>query len=141
MITLQDLNDYLDMNKLIEIYNEKLDDLEYKISHPSQRPLDATPRSRNSKDALGDSIAELVDRKNKVHKMIIEIENKRKIIEDFFNQVKPIRLRVLLIERYCNGKTWREASFDAEYGSEESAKKEAYRYLKRLNDKEKNDEQ
>lgn len=131
-MTVKELSQLYYLNKEIESYKKRLDELEASISVPHSPSMDAMPRASGSGKALEDSVAEIVDLKALIAAKQIQCIHERNRLERYISSIPDSLTRQIFALRFINGLPWRQVAYSVGGGTtEDSVKKMCYRYMRR----------
>ena len=128
-MTIQDLQQLFYLNKLIDHEKERLDDLRSTLDLKSPALTDM-PKAPGAKDKIGDIMPAIVDQEKEIEQNLKNYAKKRKELTDYINRAPNTRLKMIMILRFVEQKSWQEIA--DEIGGKEteySVKHTLYRYL------------
>lgn len=72
----------------------------------SMSPSYGDSHSSGVSDKIGTTVSKIIDLENEINEDIDELIDMKREIEACINNVSDLRLRVILAEKYINGKKW-----------------------------------
>lgn len=134
-MTVKELSQLYYLNREIESYKNRLEELETSISAPRSPSLDAMPRASGSGKALEDSVAKIVDLKALIAAKQIQCIHERNRLERYISSIPDSLTRQIFALRFINGLNWNQtAEHIGGSNTEDSVRKRVYRYLKSAQD-------
>ena len=130
-MTVQELQQLAYLEKLIEHEKERLENLRASVDLQSPRLTDM-PKAGGARDKLGDTVPEIVDQEAEIRKNLREYTEIREKLTRYINRVPNARIKLIMILRFIDRKSWEEVA--DEIGGREteySVKHMVYRYLRR----------
>lgn len=131
-MTVKELSQLYYLNREIESYKNRLEELETSISAPRSPSLDAMPRASGSGKALEDSVAKIVDLKALIAAKQIQCIHERNRLERYISSIPDSLTRQIFALRFINGLPWRQVAYSVGGGNTpDSCRMAVNRYLER----------
>ncbi len=128
-MTVKDLEQLYYLEKMIQHENKRLDELRASVDLHSPGFSDM-PKAPGARDKLGEVVPEIVDQEEEIKHSLLEYEETKQKLLHFIRHVPNTRIRLIMMLRYIDKKTWQGVA--DELGGKEtenSVKKTVYRYL------------
>lgn len=120
-MTLSELNQHFQLLRKLDAAEEVLQSLQSKtLTGPTTGPLAKVPLAE-----------EISDMKSRISKLESDIQKSAAYIKTFIRTIDNDKIRKLFCFRFLHGMAWGEVSYYVGNCTEESAKMNCYRYLKR----------
>lgn len=128
-MTIQDLQQLFYLQKLIEQEQDRLDDLRSAVSLKSPVLTDM-PKAPGVKDKIGQLVPSIVDQEAELLRSLQAYREKRDRLIAYITHVPNARIKLILMLRFIDQKSWQEVA-DAIGGreTEYSVKHACYRYV------------
>lgn len=129
-MTLEELNQHLDLREKLEMAQEVLASLR-SAAHPGASVITGMPHAPGVKDKVGDLAAEIADMSSMIDYYSAELAAQEPGIVAFIAEVEDDQTRMALRLRFLRGLSWKEvSSILGRYTSESSIKTACYRYFR-----------
>lgn len=128
-MTVHELQQLFYLERLIAHEQQRLDSLQSAVDVHSP-VLTNMPKAPGAHDKLGEIVPEIVDQKAQIEKTLREYKATKEKLLRYINGVPNTRIRLIMILRYVDQKSWQDVA--DEIGGKEteySVKKTVYRYL------------
>lgn len=128
-MTVQELKQLFYLDKLIEAEKERLEDLRAAADVHSPALTDM-PKAPGAKDKLGAIVPQIADQEAELEENIRRYDGMRKSLLDYINTLPNARIKLIMIKRFIQRKSWQEVA--DEIGGREteySVKSACYRYM------------
>ena len=130
-MTLKELSKLRYLKTLIMLTSSRIKSLEEKLDVGAQVFSDM-PKKPGTSDPIGDTVPEIVDKKNSLIQQKIQYEEEKRRIESYIYSVEDYQVRAILILRFIERMKWSEIADVISGGNtEDSVKKACYRYLEK----------
>ena len=128
-MTVKDLQQLFYLGKLIEHETERLAALRDAISLKSPI-LSDMPKAPGVRDKTGELVAAIVDQEAEIAQSLLTYQETRDRLLDYIRHVPNVRIKMILMLRFIDQKSWQEVA-DAIGGKETeySVKHACYRYV------------
>ena len=128
-MTIQELQQLFYLEKLIESEKNRLEDL-IAAADVKSPVLSDMPKAPGVRDKLGDIVPAIIDQKTEIQKSLLQYEETREALLRYINHVPNARIKLIMILRFVDQKSWQEVA-DAIGGkeTEHSVKQACYRYM------------
>lgn len=128
-MTLQRLNEYLQLNELLINNQELLQSLE-KASFPKSPIMNGMPHTTGVHDRTGELAAEIADLRDDIADTQTQMEEMRVEISAFIRSIKDAEIRNIIRLRFIHGLSWKEvAGMMGKYKTTDGIKSKFYRYM------------
>ena len=131
-MTVQDLQQLFYLEKLIEHEKERLEEL--RASTGLKSPvLSAMPKAPGARDKLGDLVPKIMDQEEEIARNLKKYAEAREKLLCYINHVPNARIKMMMILRFIDQKSWQEvAEIIGGKETEYSVKHAVYRYVERM---------
>lgn len=128
-MTVQELQQLFYLNKLIEHERERLEALRDALSLKSPI-LSDMPKAPGVRDKIGELVPAIVDQEAEIAQSLSTYQETRDRLLDYIHHVPNARIKMILMLRFIDQKSWQEVA-DAIGGreTEYSVKQACYRYV------------
>ncbi len=128
-MTVQELQQLSYLNRLIEHERERLEDLRSTLSLKSPALTDM-PKAPGTKDKIGAVVPDIIDQEAEIERNLQTWAAARNRLKDYIDRVPNARIKLILILRFLDQKTWQEvADIIGGRETEYSVKQACYRYV------------
>lgn len=128
-MTVQELQQLSYLNRLIEHERERLEDLRSALSLKSPALTDM-PKAPGTKDKIGAVVPDIIDQEAEIERNLQTWAAARNRLKDYIDHVPNARIKLILILRFLDQKTWQEvADIIGGRETEYSVKQACYRYV------------
>ena len=128
-MTVQELQQLFYLDGLIEAEKERLEDLRESADIRSPELTDM-PKAPGAKDKIGAIVPRIVDQAEEIAENIRRYDAMRKRLIDYINALPNARIKLIMILRFIQQKTWQEvADIIGGKETEYSVKSACYRYI------------
>lgn len=132
-MTVQELQQLFYLGKLIEREQDRLETLRSAVSVKSPI-LSDMPRAPGAKDKLGDIVPEIVEQEAEITRRLQLYTETRDRLMAYINRAPNARIKMMLILRFIDQKSWQEvADIIGGKETEYSVKHAVYRYVESTN--------
>ncbi len=128
-MTVKELQQLFYLERIIQHEKDRLDELRASVDLHSPG-LSDMPKAPGARDKLGDTVPKIVDQEAEIRKTIWKYSQTKERLLSFINSVPFVRIKMIMILRFIEQKSWQEVA--EEIGGKEteySVKKAVYRYL------------
>lgn len=128
-MTVQELQQLFYLDRLIRSEQERLQTLR-EAADVKSPAFSTMPKAPGAKDKIGDIVPEIVDKEAEMRENILKYVEMREKLLRFINQVPNSRIKLILILRFVDQKSWQEVA--DEIGgkeTEDTVKQACYRYI------------
>ena len=128
-MTIRELEKLKYLDTLISTTTNRILALEERLDVGAQVLTDM-PKKPGAKDAIGDTVPEIVDRKANLLRMVKRYEDEKQRIEAYIDGIEDYQIRLILTLRFVHFMTWAEvAGAIGGNNTEDSVKKACYRFI------------
>ena len=133
-MTVKELSQLYYLNREIEADQQRLDELEVRVSSPKSPNYDGMPHAPGYSDSLSRMVAEIVDTKAILAAKQLQCIHERNRLERYISSIPDSLTRQIFALRFINGLSWYQVAMHIGGGNtEDSVKKVCYRYLNKEN--------
>lgn len=133
-MTVKELSQLYYLNREIEADQQRLDELEVRVSSPKSPNYDGMPHAPGYSDSLSRMVAEIVDLKALIAAKQLQCIHERNRLERYISSIPDSLTRQIFALRFINGLSWYQVAMHIGGGNtEDSVKKVCYRYLNKEN--------
>ena len=128
-MTVKELQQLFYLERIIQHEKDRLDELRASVDLHSPG-LSDMPKAPGARDKLGDTVPKIVDQESEIQETIWKYSQTKERLLSFINSVPFVRIKMIMILRFIEQKSWQEVA--EEIGGKEteySVKKAVYRYL------------
>ena len=128
-MTVQEMNQFLYIEKMIRQLEDELDELEAAagVRSPS---LSDMPRASGPSDRIGNVVPEIVDRQAELRDAIRKHTEMQDQLQTVIDEAPNVELRLIMRLRFIRQKSWKEvADTIGGKATEASVRNKCYRYL------------
>ena len=128
-MTVKELQQLFYLERIIQHEKDRLDELRASVDLHSPG-LSDMPKAPGARDKLGDTVPKIVDQESEIQETILKYSQTKERLLSFINSVPFVRIKMIMILRFIEQKSWQEVA--EEIGGKEteySVKKAVYRYL------------
>ena len=108
-MTVSDLQQLVYLEKLIQCEQDRLDELRDQAGLHSPG-LSDMPKAPGAKDKLGELVPKIVDQEAEIQENIKEYSETRERILRFINHIPNPKIKLIIILKFVNQKTWQEVA-------------------------------
>lgn len=133
-VTVRELQELFYLDELIRTQQERLDSLRERADVKSPT-LSDMPRTPGAQDKIGSIVPDIVDKEAELAESIRRYAEMRDRLLDYIDTLPNARIKLIMIKRFINQKTWQEVA--DEIGGKEteySVKQACYRFIRGRND-------
>ncbi len=131
-MTVKELQQLFYLGKLIEHEQERLEALRSAVSLKSPVLTDM-PKAPGTRDKLGEMVPRIIDQEEEITKSIRKYTEARERLLRYINHVPNARIKMMMILRFIDQKSWLEvADMIGGKETEYSVKHAVYRYVERM---------
>lgn len=131
-MTLQELNEYLELGETLERNEELLANLE-SAAHPGAQVMTGMPHATGIKDRVGDLAIEIADMREDIEAIRLQIDQRTDEVQQFIREIPDAQLRLVFRLRFVRRLSWKEAAgVMGRYKTAASAKNLVYSYMAEL---------
>ena len=128
-MTIEELNQLAYLEKAIELEQRRLETLEESLGLKSPVISDM-PKAPGAKDKIGETVPKIVDQQEEIRETIERYTELRERLLRFINKTVNAKMRMILIMRFVDQKSWQDiAAFIGGKETEYSVKQSCYRYI------------
>lgn len=131
-MTIEELNQLAYLEKAINLEKERLSAL-YAAAGVKSPVISDMPKAPGARDKLGEIVPEIADQKRQIEETIKHFTELREKLLRFINGTKDAKMRMILILRFVDQKSWQEVADYIDNGqgkdTDYTVKQACYRYV------------